>query len=387
MKTKNNLKILIDLRVLARSHFSGITEYTRFLVENLLSADKKNEYVLFYNGFHKSPLPENWTGNPRVEIVNSSIPNRLWSFSNKIFNLPKIDKKIKADVFFSPHFNILSLAEPRKRIFTFHDLSFVHYPNFFSNRDNFWHWLQNYRGQARTAGHLIAVSDFTRQDLIDNLSVSPERITRIYSGINPVYQKIPAGDKNLNAFKRAHNLENPFLFYLGMIEPRKNIPAIIRAFNILKTKKEFRDLKLVIAGSKGWLYDKIFEEAKNSKFRDEIRFFGSVTLSEALYLYNLAEVFVYPSFFEGFGFPPLEAQACGLPVVTSNRSSLPEVIGDSALMVDPWRIDDLAAAIEEILTNEHSRNNLRKAGFLNTQRFDWGKTARETIEVFSKLNY
>jgi len=380
------MKILIDLRVLARSQFSGITEYTKFLVSHLLLSDKKNEYLLFYNGFKKIPLPEEWTNKPQVKVIDSSIPNRLWSFSNKIFNLPKIDKKIKADIFFSPHFNILSLIEPQKRVFTFHDLSFVHYPNFFSNRDKFWHWLQNYKRQAQTAGHLIAVSDFTRQDLIDNLLVSPERITRIYSGINPFYRNLSAEDENLEKFQKIHNLEKPFLFYLGVIEPRKNITAIIRTFNILKAKEEFKNLQLVIAGPKGWLYDKIFQEAKNSKFQEEIIFWGPASLTEALYLYNSAEVFVYPSFFEGFGFPPLEAQACGLPVITSTRSSLPEVMGDSALMVDPWRIDDLTFAIKNLLTDQSSRKRLQTAGFSNIKRFNWAKTAQETIEVFSKLN-
>lgn len=379
------MKILIDLRILARSQFSGIVEYTKSLVSHLLLVDQKNEYLFFYNGFHKSALPEEWTNNPQVKVIDSSIPNRLWSFNNKFFNLPKIDKKIKADVFFSPHFNILSLADYSKRIFTFHDLSFIHYPNFFSNRDKFWHWLQDYRRQVKTANHLIAVSDFTRQDIIDNLSVSPERITRIYSGINPFYRKIASEDKDLKEFQKVHRLEKPFLFYLGVIEPRKNIPAIIKAFNILKTEKDFKDLRLIIAGSKGWLYDKVFQEAKNSKFREEIIFWGAATPLEALFLYNLAAVFVYPSFFEGFGFPPLEAQACGLPVITSNRSSLPEIMGDSALMVDPWRIDDLALTLKKLLTDQNLRKRLQEAGFENIQRFNWAKTAQQTIRVFKGL--
>ena len=379
------MKILIDLRVLARPQFSGITEYTKFLVNHLLSADSKNEYLLFYNGYRKAPLPEEWLNNPQVKIINSSIPNRLWSFGNKILNLPKIDKKIEADIYFSPHFNILSLANPKKRIFTFHDLSFIHYPDFFSNRDKFWHWLQDYRRQAKTAGHFIAVSDFTRQDLIDNLSVSPERITRIYSGVNPFYRKLSSENKDLKEFQKTRRLEKPFLFYLGVIEPRKNIPAVIRAFNILKTEKDFKNLQLIIAGPKGWLYDKVFQEAENSKFREEIIFWGAATPSEVLFLYNSAEVFVYPSFFEGFGFPPLEAQACGLPVVTSNRSSLPEVVGDSALMVDPWRIDDLALILKNLLTDQNLRKRLQEAGFKNLQRFNWAETAQQTIKVFSKL--
>ena len=370
---------------MARPQFSGITEYAKFLISHLLSVDQKR-IPAFYNGYRKVPLPADWLNKPQVKVINSSIPNRFLSFSNKIFNLPKIDKKIKADVFFSPHFNILSLANPSKRVFTFHDLSFIHYPNFFSNRDKFWHWLQDYKRQVKTAGQLIAVSDFTRQDLIDNLSVNPEQITRIYSGINPFYREIATDNKDLKEFQKIRHLEKPFLFYLGVIEPRKNIPAIIRAFNILKNKKDFKNLQLVIAGPKGWLYDKVFQEAKNSKFREEIIFWGAATPSETLFLYNLAEVFVYPSFFEGFGFPPLEAQACGLPVVTSNRSSLPEVMGDSALMVDPWRIDDLAFALENILTSQHLRKRLRKTGFENLKRFDWNETARETIKVFSKIN-
>jgi len=379
------MKILIDLRVLTKSHFSGISEYAKLLVNNLLLADKKNEYILFYNGYKKSALPEEWVNNPQVKVINSSMPNRILSLSNKILNLPKLDKKIEADVFFSPHFNSLSLVNPLKRVFTFHDLSFAHYPNFFSKRDNFWHWLQDYKSQARTAGHLIAVSEFTRQDIIKNLSVNPERITKIYSGINPFYRRLPANDKNLKEFRRTRQMEKPFLFYLGTIEPRKNILAIIRSFNILKTENSFQDLRLVIAGSKGWLYEEVFRQAADSKFREDIIFWGSATLEETLYLYNSAEAFVYPSFFEGFGFPPLEAQACGLPVITSDRSSLPEVMGDSAVMVDPWRIDDMALALQDVLTSESKRRKLRKAGLANIKRFDWKKTAEETINVFSKI--
>lgn len=376
------MKILIDLRVLAQPQFSGITEYAKFLVSHLLLVDSKNEYLLFYNGYQKPPLPAQWQNNPQVKVIDWPIPNRLWSLTNRIFNLPKIDKMIKADIFFCPHFNILSMINPKRRIFTFHDLSFIHWPNFFSHREKFWHWLQNYQHQAKTAGHLIAVSNFTRQDIINHLSVPPERITRIYSGINPIYRMLPDKDKDLKEFQKIHHLEKPFVFYLGAIEPRKNILAIIKAFNILKIEKNFKDLQLIIAGPKGWLYDKIFREARISNFKEDIIFWGPATLLEALFLYNSAEAFVYPSFFEGFGFPPLEAQACGLPVITSNRSSLPEVVGDSALMIDPWRIDELALALKELLTNQRLRDRLQKAGFSNIKRFDWRKTAQQTLRVF-----
>jgi glycosyltransferase involved in cell wall biosynthesis len=172
---------------------------------------------------------------------------------------------------------------------------------------------------------------------------------------------------------------------MGTLEPRKNTGALVRAFDILKQDPVFRDLQLVIAGRPGWLYDDILRQIHNSPFREDIRFLGRVRTSDRVLLYNAASLFVYPSFFEGFGFPPLEAQACGIPVIASNRTSLPEILGDSAVLIDPWRIDELASAMREVLESPSASKKLVQLGLRNAERFDWEEAAKKTLKVFGNV--
>ena len=190
----------------------------------------------------------------------------------------------------------------------------------------------------------------------------------------------------MQKYKRQHAMTRPFFLYMGVLEPRKNIVAIIRAFNAIKEDSRFREFQLVLAGSAGWLYNEIFEEARRSRWKTDIRFLGEIAHADRVYKYNLAEAFIYPSFFEGFGFPPLEAQACGIAVIASNRSSLPEILGSSALLVDPWRIDDIVVAAKEIVLSPRFKEKMVQAGFQNIRRFDWKKTATETLEIFKIQN-
>ncbi|MCH8171607.1 MAG: glycosyltransferase family 4 protein, partial [Bacteroidetes bacterium] len=230
-------------------------------------------------------VSDKWGNYSNVRIVNFRIPNRFLDLSSRFFSFPRIDHWLKADIFYSPHLNILSFRQPQKHLLTIHDLSFIHYPEFFSLSRKLWHWRQGYRRQIQEAGKIIAVSDFTKADLIDSLGVAEEKITRIYPGVNPFYQVQSFTDQ----------AEKPFLLYLGALEPRKNILALIKAFNIIKQNKKFRDLELIIVGARGWLYNKIFKEASHSSWSDSIKFLGAVSNQELLRLYNLAQVFVYPS--------------------------------------------------------------------------------------------
>src|SRR3989344_6200885 len=233
------MQILADIRLLGRGGVSGIEEYTRNLLTSLLTADKSNSYTLFYNGLRSKPL------NFQTKIINWRIPNKLFDMSTRFLGWPAIDKIVKTDLVFSPHFNILKTAKA-PRIVTFHDLSFLHHPYFFSRRQRFWHWLQNSRAQAREATHLIAVSEFTKRDLVESLGIPEKKISVVYSGVGKEFQ--PVLKARLAEFRKARGLERPFLLYLGALEPRKNIPAIIRAFAALKRKREFGDLRLVLAG-------------------------------------------------------------------------------------------------------------------------------------------
>lgn len=375
------MRILIDVRVMGRGGASGIEEYTRELVTALLAADKENEYILFANSFRrKDPLPEAWQSNPRVRIVNWHIPNKLLDAAVRFFGWPAIDRLIPADLVFSPHFTMLKTARA-PRIITFHDLAFIHHPDFFDWRQKLWHWLQDYRRQACEATHLIAVSEFTKRDLQKSLGIPREKITAVYSGISPLFRPLPKTDPELEAFRKNRGLTFPFILSLGTLEPRKNVGAAIRAFTLLKREERFADLRLVIVGRRGWLYRNILREAAASPVREHVIFLGAVAPHERVLLYNLASAFVYPSFFEGFGFPPLEAQACGTPVVVADRTSLAEVIGDSGIRVNPWRTEELAASLRALLTDKALHRTLKEKGLANTRAFTWGDAADRTLRL------
>jgi glycosyltransferase involved in cell wall biosynthesis len=181
-----------------------------------------------------------------------------------------------------------------------------------------------------------------------------------------------------------YHLPKRFILYFGTIEPRKNIVGLIKAFELLKEKnKDFKNACLVIAGGKGWLFRDIFEAAEKSKYAKQIIFTGFVSPEDKVYLYNLAELFVYPSFFEGFGFPPLEAMACGVPTITSNTSSLPEIAGEAALMIDPYDVEELAWAMEEILSDGNLSKELGKRSLDRAKMFSWDKCAEETLKFIT----
>ncbi|TSC89878.1 MAG: group 1 glycosyl transferase [Parcubacteria group bacterium Gr01-1014_3] len=372
------MKTLVDVRLLSRGGTSGIEEYTRNLLGAILRLDQENDYTLFYNALRKEPLnlAEPIAKYPNLKIVDWKVPNKILDFSSRTLGWPAIDKLIPADVVFSPHFNILKSAEA-PRVITFHDLSFLHHPEFFSFKQRFWHWLQDYQRQAKSASKIIAVSEFTKSDLVNLLGIPDERIEVVYSGIDPGFQRLPK--ERLEIFQRERDLYYQFILYLGTIEPRKNVAAIIRAFNILKKRPGYSDFRLVLAGKLGWLYQDVLREIRNSPFKKDIVLWGPVRSGERVLLYNLARAFVYPSFFEGFGFQPLEAQASGCPVVVSDRTSLPEVVGESALKVNPWNLDEIAGAIDQAVGG--SRERLIGLGLENIKRFSWEKSAQKTLDI------
>ncbi len=375
------MNILIDTRLLSKGRISGIEEYARFIIENLLERDRKNTYQFFYSGIKKAPLPDNWKrGNTNVFELN--VPNRVLEVSMRLFGVPRITETLHSNIVFSPHFNFFPTSKGTKRVITFHDLSFIHFPEFYPFRKRVWHWQQGYKKQAMNADMLIVVSEFTKQDLIKTLGVDPQKIRVVHSGINPWYKRLSETDKMKAEFIKKHGMVKPFILFVGTLEPRKNISGIIKAFDVVKEDPFNRELQLIIVGKRGWLCDTIFKDAKNATWSKDIIFWGEASYEDLRMLYNLTEAFIYPSFFEGFGFPPLEAAACGAPVITSNRSSLPEIMGDSALLVDPWKIEELIYAISLLLKNDTMKEELRVRGFENVKRFTWENAADELISIF-----
>ncbi len=381
------MKIGIDIRTLMDAQYSGIPEYTLNLVKEILKLDKKNSYKLFYNSYKdvSKNIPK-FKGN-NVEIVGVRYPNKIFNYAmQKITHEPKIDKLLGVDAFLMPHINFIALSFGCKSILTIHDLSFLRYPEFFSFRKNFWHKMINVKKLISDFDQIIAVSENTKQDIIELCQASSEKVKVIYSGIDRQYRKINNDNNNFARVKEKYNLPKKFILYLGTLEPRKNVEGVIQAYDKLRMKnKGLAEVKLIIAGGKGWKSKNIFKVWQESKYKNDIQFLGYIDSVDKVYLYNLAALFIFPSFYEGFGFPPLEAMACGAPVVISFASSLPEVAGEAAIMADPYNITDIANAMEQVLTNHGLQNDLIKKGLAQARRFSWEKTAKEYLEVFRGL--
>lgn len=376
------MKIILDARVLGHGTTSGISGYTHNLYNHLLTNSPEHEFVLYYSGRRKRELPSAWLSLPNVSVRQINTPNKLLDLSMRTIGLPMIERKTKADIIFSPHFNILT-TEHTPRVITIHDISFIHRADFFSPRQMFWHWLQNYQEQIHRAKRIITVSEFTKNDLIQTLHIAPEKISVVHSGIDPSLHKLAETDQELIHFRKKYELTAPYLLYLGAFEPRKNIEALIKAFSLIKKSPDFKEYKLVLVGKPGWHANRLVKLAHATAHRNDIVFLTNITDQERIFVYNGARVFIYPSFFEGFGFPPIEAQACGVPVVYGDRAALPEIIGTSGVPTDPWNISQLAQTIVQIDTNNELRNQLIEKGLINSKRFTWATAATQTLNIIT----
>ncbi|TSC83965.1 MAG: hypothetical protein G01um101413_768 [Parcubacteria group bacterium Gr01-1014_13] len=378
------LKIGVDIRNLMSPTRTGVGEYTYELLNSVFKIDKENQYYLFYNSHtdvtqHTPLWPQ---GN--IHYIATRWPNKLFNTSIKILDWPKLDKLIsrnyKLDYFFSPNLNFTALSKNIKKILTIHDLSFKFFPQFFSAKQRLWHWAINPKKQCGRANNILALSENTKRDLVNYYKIPAEKIKVSPGGISAIFNN-PVFDKE--KIKQKYNLPNRFILCLGAVEPRKNIIGLIEAFE--KTYSLLpNSYSLVIAGSgRGWKNKAIYARALASPLRDKIEFIGYVDAEDKPGLYSLAELFVYPSFYEGFGFPVLEAMAMGVPVITSNCSSLPEITGQAAYLVNPNRPAEIAEGIIKMLTDEKLREHFKKAGLEQVKKFSWDITAKQWLELIS----
>jgi len=375
------LKIGIDIRSLCDEKKSGVAEYTENLVENLLKIDKENQYFLFYNSWKNASLPT-WN-YPNVKFCGFKIPNKILNFSLKFFKFPKIDWLIKErlDYFLIPNTNFIALSKSCKKIITVHDLSFKIYPEFFSPKSRLWHKMANLKKICEEADKIISVSANTAQDLEKIYKISAEKIKIIHSGI----KRNEAQEYDLKKIKEKHNLPDNFILYLGNIEPRKNLETLIRAFEIFMDSqnktRDGQDMNLIIAGGLGYKSNALFEAVEKSSEAQNIKILNYIDFEDRAALYKLANIFAFPSFYEGFGFPPLEAMAQGTPVVSSVSSSLIEIIGDAGILTNPYDAREIACAINILINNNSARNEIITRGFEQIKKFDWQKTAEETLNI------
>lgn len=380
------MKIGIDVRCLSEGRQTGVEEYTINLLKNIFKEDKQNKYVLFFNAFKKSKADFSWIKkHSNVELKAFHYPNKLLNLFFWYLRWPKADKMLGGvDYFFMPNINFIALSKKTKLILTVHDLSFEYFPETFSWKRRLWHWFVSPKSLSDSAEKIVAVSKSTRNDLADLYKIPKEKIEVIYNGVSDKFKVIDRNNLKLLETKEKYNLPFNFILFLGTFEPRKNIIGVVEAYEFLRkeNKKTLKRYKLVIAGSPGWKSKKIKNRINRSEFKEDIILLNFVGEDDKVYLYNLSSLFVYPSFFEGFGIPPLEAMKCGADVVSSNNSSLSEVVGFGGLMVDADRPEELALVCKEFLLNKNMKEKFSREKLRQIQKFSWGKSARSFINLF-----
>ncbi|KKP95107.1 MAG: mannosyltransferase B-like protein [Candidatus Moranbacteria bacterium GW2011_GWE1_36_7] len=384
------MRIGIDIRCLSDGKRTGVEEYTINLLENLFELDKKNQYILFLNSYNDSHFDERiFSHFKNVSVKRFNYPNKLLNLCFWYLRWPHVDKMLGGvDLFFMPNINFVALSAKTKLILTIHDLSWEIFSETFSLKRRAWHHFINPRSLCRQADHIIAVSDSSRNDIVDRYKISVQKVERIYNGISDEIIKLDRNDPKLIEVKERYHLPFNFIFYLGTIEPRKNIPAIVKAFDQLKSigSPNLEKYKLVIAGGMGWKIGDILDTMRGAKFTKDIIFTSCITNEDKAAVYTLASLFVYPSLFEGFGIPVLEAMRCGVPVITSNCSALPEVVDEGGLMIDPDKPDELYLAMKEILLDRDFANEISSRGQRQSIRFNWRTSARQTLGIFEKFD-
>lgn len=374
------MRVGIDAQVLLEPS-AGITYYTQGILTEILKQDSENHYDLFlFRLFPKSPARMFENSANLSYRYQRFFPYKLfYKFHKWGIGIPLEIFFGRHDLYFFPNF----VAYPHrvgKNVVVVHDLTFERVPQYV-DRKNVDFLKKFVPPSVAQADHVIVNSKFTRDDLIGTYRVPANKVTVVHPGIDPKFF-FPRSEKERVAVTRKYGIKKPFLLYLGTLEPRKNVPAVVRAYAALMGRKDFN---LVLAGKTGWMSEEIFRTVEDLGLREDVIFTGYVPDEDRPRLLSAAEVFVYPSFFEGFGMPVVEAQACGTPVITSNTTALPEAAGGAAILVDPEKVEEIAAALEQLTSSSSSREKFRKAGILNSRRFRWRESARKVIEIFRSL--
>jgi glycosyltransferase involved in cell wall biosynthesis len=368
------MRIGIDASRLTVGKRTGTENYSLNVIREL-SKIAPAQLVLYFNQPPALPLIEELDLPSGVALKSLPFP-RLWTH----YRLSREMLFAAPDVLFIPA-HVLPLVHPRHSVVTLHDVGYLYHPEAHTPRARRYLDFST-RFSARAARRVIAVSQATKHDLMAHYAIPPERIAVINHGYDKIhFQPITDPEKLRDVRTRYRLGDYRFLFYVGTLQPRKNLVRLLDAFERLAREPEFSDLRLVLGGKPGWLSEPILQRA--AKLRDKVILPGYVKDEDLPALYSAASAFVFPSLYEGFGMPVLEALACGCPVVCSNSSSLPEVGGDAALYHHPLDTDALEHQLRRVLTQSDLVTGLRKKGFAQAERFSWEKCARETLNVLT----
>lgn len=353
---------------------TGVQRAAYNLVKTLFELDRTNEYFLF-TGRSQLDNPE-WS-YANVHVIASSLKegenfrNHLW----EQFSLPRMAKKYKVDILHSPA-NMAPLLYKGKSIVHIHDLCFVVNPQWYSYT---FHRVYNFiiPRLAKKSSMVITNSNNSRNDLLQFCDLSSEKVKLIYWAVDDTFHQAP------NKTVMSHIEEDNYILYVGSLEPRKNISTLVKAYEQMRAENPGLKTKLVLIGGKSPLFAN--DQLKITSFKNEIIFKGFVSDDMLRAYYCKAEVVAYPSLYEGFGLPPLEAMACGAPVVTSNTSSIPEVVGDAAILVSPYEAGQLALVLAKVLASPSLRESMREKGWTQVRKFNWYRVARNILSAYYEV--
>ena len=370
------MRIAIDAHSIG-TRLGGNESYATNLIEALARIDSVNHYTLYV------------TTAEAVERYHQRWSNFFVRSTRPHTPLIRIPLTLSAELRKNP-VDVLHVQFtappfcPCPVVVSVHDLSFEHLPHTFHRRSRTQLRL-TVRHSVRRAARVLTLSEHTRNDLIETYGIDRPNVEVIPIAASPKFKPI-ADDKELRRVRHNYRIDSDYILSVGSIQPRKNLVRLVRAYSLLRTRLGAGKLpKLVFVGKRAWLYDETLRALDDAALGDSVILTGYVPESDLPALYSGATCFVYPSIFEGFGLPPLEAMQCGAPVVIGNQTSLPEVVGDAALAVDPFDVEAIARAIEELLNKPALRDELRVKGLARAKMFDWQETARRTLGVYEQV--
>ncbi len=350
----------------------GAREYLLWLLKYLLMKDGRNDYVVFHSQTaHLGSFPA------AREILLPGRNKLVWDY----FSLPRAVVQQHIDVFWTPSY-IVPFPIRCKSVATVHDLAYLTMPRSYEPLDVLYMRLAM-PGSFRRANSLICVSEHTRRELMRLFPFVQEKATVIYHGISPRYRERPSAE-TMGQVLAKYSLTRPYIFYAGSISPRKGLGFLLQAFAVLKRHRGIPQ-RLVLTGGWTWGQGNLRHLIESLELKDQVSILGHVQAEDMPALYRMADLFVYPSLYEGFGLPVLEAMACECPVVSTCLTSLPEVCGEAALMVDPRAVKEFADAIEYALADPQTRTRLKQKGTERAAQFTWEATADKTLQVFEKV--
>ncbi|GIV84355.1 MAG: glycosyl transferase family 1 [Candidatus Roseilinea sp.] len=361
---------------------AGVHRYAQHLLRGIASVAARHPEVRFTALISPTVAPQGLsTTDARLTFLpaSRSTERPLSRILVEQTETPRVLRERRADLYHGLGF-VAPLRAPCPAVVTVFDLSFITQPQAHKRANRLYLSLFT-RWSCRRAARVIAISEWTKRDVAQHFGVAPEKVIAIPLGVDHDLFK-PQPPEAVAAFKAQHGIGDHAIFYLGSLEPRKNLPRLIEAFSVLNAQSSFSHLQLFVGGSLAWKYDEVFARIRQFGLQDRVRLIGRVSEADLPRWYSACAVMAYPSLYEGFGLPPLEAMACGAPVVTSNVTSLPEVVGEAGITVDPTDVRALAEALHRVLSDDALRAALRAKSLARAAQFTWQQTAERTVACY-----